>query len=158
MIKGVKFVSIPVRDQDRALEFYTKKLGMRVITDSPFDDTQRWIELGIPRADTKVVLFTASGQEHLGDGCGLQGSRRKRVRVVDALMVSGSGVARRRSAFWNRLATNRQPTLNRTTWADDPLLGVFLEGLVFRALAAEPLQNRQVSLVTFVRQHRITRR
>jgi catechol 2,3-dioxygenase-like lactoylglutathione lyase family enzyme len=62
MIKGVKFVSIPVRDQDRALEFYTKKLGMRVITDSPFDDTQRWIELGIPRADTKVVLFTAPGQ------------------------------------------------------------------------------------------------
>jgi catechol 2,3-dioxygenase-like lactoylglutathione lyase family enzyme len=68
MIKGVKFVSIPVRDQDRALEFYTKKLGMRVITDSPFDDTQRWIELGIPRADTKVVLFTPSGQEHLIGG------------------------------------------------------------------------------------------
>ena len=68
MIKGVKFVSIPVRDQDRALEFYTEKLGMRVITDSPFDDTQRWIELGIPRADTKVVLFTASGQEHLIGG------------------------------------------------------------------------------------------
>ena len=59
MIKGVKFVSIPVRDQDRALEFYTKKLGMRIITDSPYDDTQRWIELGFPRAETKVVLFTA---------------------------------------------------------------------------------------------------
>ncbi len=68
MIKGVKFVSIPVRDQDRALEFYTKKLGMRVITDSPFDDTQRWIELGIPRADTKVVLFTASGQAQMIGG------------------------------------------------------------------------------------------
>ena len=63
MIKGVKFVTIPVRDQDRALEFYTKKLGMRVITDSPYDDTQRWIELGIPRADTKVVLFTPVGDE-----------------------------------------------------------------------------------------------
>jgi catechol 2,3-dioxygenase-like lactoylglutathione lyase family enzyme len=63
MIKGVKFVTIPVRDQDRALEFYTKKLGMRVITDSPYDDTRRWIELAIPRADTKVVLFTAPGQE-----------------------------------------------------------------------------------------------
>ena len=61
MIKGVKFVSIPVRDQDRALEFYTKKLGMRVITDSPFDDTQRWIELGV-RADAKVVLFARWGR------------------------------------------------------------------------------------------------
>ena len=27
MIKRVKFVSIPVRDQDRALAFYTEKLG-----------------------------------------------------------------------------------------------------------------------------------
>lgn len=63
MIKGVKFVTIPVRDQDRALEFYTKKLGMRVITDSPYDDTQRWIELGIPRAETRVVLFTGLGHE-----------------------------------------------------------------------------------------------
>jgi catechol 2,3-dioxygenase-like lactoylglutathione lyase family enzyme len=68
MIKGVKFVTIPVRDQDRALEFYTKKLGMRVITDSPYDDTQRWIELGIPRADTKVVLFTASAHEQMIGG------------------------------------------------------------------------------------------
>jgi catechol 2,3-dioxygenase-like lactoylglutathione lyase family enzyme len=68
VIKGVKFVTIPVRDQDRALEFYTKKLGMRIITDSPFDDKQRWIELGIPRADTRVVLFTASGQEPMIGG------------------------------------------------------------------------------------------
>jgi hypothetical protein len=41
MIKAVKFVSIPVRDQDKALEFYTKKLGLKVITDSPFDGKQR---------------------------------------------------------------------------------------------------------------------
>jgi catechol 2,3-dioxygenase-like lactoylglutathione lyase family enzyme len=65
MIKGVKFVAIAVRDQERALEFYTKKLGMRVITDSPFDGTQRWIELGIPRADTKIVLFTSPGFDAL---------------------------------------------------------------------------------------------
>ncbi|MGE5813549.1 MAG: VOC family protein [Acidobacteriota bacterium] len=63
MIKGVKFASVPARDQDRALEFYTTKLGMRVITDSPFDGKQRWIELGFPRAETKLALFTAPGQE-----------------------------------------------------------------------------------------------
>jgi catechol 2,3-dioxygenase-like lactoylglutathione lyase family enzyme len=58
MIKGVKFVSIPVADQDRALAFYTEKLGLRVLTDQPFDDNQRWLELMIPNADTHVVLFT----------------------------------------------------------------------------------------------------
>ncbi len=63
MIKGVKFVSIPVRDQDRALAFYTGKLGFTVATDQPFDDRQRWIELKIPGADTRVVLFTPEGHE-----------------------------------------------------------------------------------------------
>ena len=65
MIKAIKFVNVPVTDQDRALEFYTKKLGFRVITDSPFNADRRWIELGIPRAETKLVLFTAPGQEKL---------------------------------------------------------------------------------------------
>jgi predicted enzyme related to lactoylglutathione lyase len=58
MIKQIKFVSIPVADQDRALDFYTEKLGFTIITDQPFDDKQRWIELRIPKAETRVVLFT----------------------------------------------------------------------------------------------------
>jgi catechol 2,3-dioxygenase-like lactoylglutathione lyase family enzyme len=57
MIRGIKFASIPVADQDRALAFYTGKLGFRLVTDQPFDGKQRWIELGIPGADTRVVLF-----------------------------------------------------------------------------------------------------
>lgn len=57
MIRGVKFAAIPVTDQDRALAFYTEKLGFRVVTDQPYDDEQRWIELGIPGADTRIVLF-----------------------------------------------------------------------------------------------------
>ena len=45
MIKQIKFVSIPVADQNRALDFYTDKLGFTIITDQPFDEKQRWIEL-----------------------------------------------------------------------------------------------------------------
>lgn len=63
MIKSIKFVSLPVGDQDRSLEFFTKKLGFRVATDQPFDDKQRWIELRIPGAETRLVLFTVDGQE-----------------------------------------------------------------------------------------------
>jgi catechol 2,3-dioxygenase-like lactoylglutathione lyase family enzyme len=63
MIRGVKFASIPVTDQDRALAFYTEQLGFAVLTDQPFDDKQRWIELRIPGADTRVVLFTPDGLE-----------------------------------------------------------------------------------------------
>src|ERR1044071_6577319 len=63
MIKQIKFVSIPVTDQNRALDFYTDKLGFTIITDQPFDEKQRWIELRIPKAETRVVLFTAEGEE-----------------------------------------------------------------------------------------------
>ena len=62
-IKPIKFVSIPVADQNRAREFYTEKLGFTIITDQPFDKKQRWIELRIPKAETRVVLFTAPGDE-----------------------------------------------------------------------------------------------
>jgi catechol 2,3-dioxygenase-like lactoylglutathione lyase family enzyme len=68
MIKGVKFASIPVKDQDKALAFYTEKLGLKVVTDSLFDGKQRWIELAIPRAETKLVLFTGEGQEKMIGG------------------------------------------------------------------------------------------
>jgi catechol 2,3-dioxygenase-like lactoylglutathione lyase family enzyme len=63
MIKRIKFLGIPVRDQDRALRFYTEKLGFRVLTDQEFNETQRWIELSIPGAETGVVLFTPEGHE-----------------------------------------------------------------------------------------------
>lgn len=63
MIKAIKFVGVPVTDQQRALEFFTSQLGFRVITDQPFDDRQRWIELGIGRSGTGIALFTPPGQE-----------------------------------------------------------------------------------------------
>ncbi|HEY6050443.1 MAG TPA: VOC family protein [Thermoanaerobaculia bacterium] len=63
MITHVKFVGIPVRDQERALKFYTEKLGFKVATDQPMGAGQRWIELKIPRAETGITLFTIPGQE-----------------------------------------------------------------------------------------------
>ena len=64
MIKAIKFVGVPVSDQQRALDFYTKTLGFRVITDQPFNDTQRWIELGIGRSSSGITLFTPEGHEN----------------------------------------------------------------------------------------------
>ena len=63
MITHVKFVSIPTRDQYKALAFYTEKLGFKLVTDQPHDDKQRWIELRIGGAETRVVLFTPQGHE-----------------------------------------------------------------------------------------------
>jgi catechol 2,3-dioxygenase-like lactoylglutathione lyase family enzyme len=64
MVRGIKFVGIPVRNQDVSLKFYTEALGLRVVTDQPFTDKQRWIELLIPGAETGVALFTPEGHEN----------------------------------------------------------------------------------------------
>lgn len=63
MIRGIKFVGVPVTDQDVALKFYTESLGLKVVTDQPFTEKQRWIELMIPGADTGIALFTPDGHE-----------------------------------------------------------------------------------------------
>ena len=62
MITQVKHVSVPVKNQDEALEFYTKKLGFKLVVDVEAGD-QRWIELEIPGGETCVVLFTPEGHE-----------------------------------------------------------------------------------------------
>ena len=63
MITHLKFMSIPVADQERALKFYTEKLGFKVATDQEMGPGKRWIELRIGKAETRVVLFTMDGEE-----------------------------------------------------------------------------------------------
>lgn len=62
MITHLKFVGIPVSDQDRAVKFWTEKMGFKVTTDQPLG-AQRWIELSIKNGATGIVLFTPEGHE-----------------------------------------------------------------------------------------------
>ncbi len=63
MIRKIKFISIPVRDQDRALDFYMNTLGFSLVTDQAMGPGQRWIELRPAKGETGVALFTPPGQE-----------------------------------------------------------------------------------------------
>jgi catechol 2,3-dioxygenase-like lactoylglutathione lyase family enzyme len=63
MTLRVDKVSIPVRDQEKALRFYRDVLGFEVTTDTPFGEGQRWLELRAPGQDIAIVLFTAPGHE-----------------------------------------------------------------------------------------------
>jgi predicted enzyme related to lactoylglutathione lyase len=62
MITHLKFAGIPTRDQVKAVQFWTEKLGFRVETDQP-QGAQRWIELSIGASQTRIVLFTPEGHE-----------------------------------------------------------------------------------------------
>ncbi|GMA61984.1 VOC family protein [Alicyclobacillus fastidiosus] len=59
----IKFCTIPVTDQERALQFYTEKLGCEVLTDQPFGNGTRWIEVAWPERETAFVLFTPPGMD-----------------------------------------------------------------------------------------------
>ncbi|QKT03967.1 VOC family protein [Ectothiorhodospiraceae bacterium 2226] len=57
MLKFIRFAELPVTDQDRAVRFYTTKVGLEVEQNVPYQDGWRWIELCIPGAQTGL-LFT----------------------------------------------------------------------------------------------------
>jgi catechol 2,3-dioxygenase-like lactoylglutathione lyase family enzyme len=54
----VSVVSVPVSNQVRARSFYVDKLGFSVVTETSFGDDLRWIQIGIPGAQTSLTLVT----------------------------------------------------------------------------------------------------
>ena len=52
----VRFTELPVVDQERAVRFYTEKLGFRVAQDRQYQEGWRWITLEIPGSQTKILL------------------------------------------------------------------------------------------------------
>ena len=55
-VNKVSTVVIPVADVDRAIEFYTEKLGFNKRIDVPFGDKYRWVEVGPGDAETTIAL------------------------------------------------------------------------------------------------------
>ena len=114
MITQLKFVSIPVSDQDRALAFYTEKLGFVIATDQPFNGNQRWIELRIPGAETRVVLFTPDGHEdRIGTFSAISFMTDDVTRTYDELTRRGVEFAGPpQSAEWGSYAIFKDPDGN----------------------------------------------
>ena len=50
-------VIIPVSDQDKALEFYTEKLGFEVRADVPFGEGDRWLEVAPTGSAAAIAIM-----------------------------------------------------------------------------------------------------
>src|SRR5688500_3981855 len=58
MITKMSHVSIYVLNQDSALDFYTNKLGFKVVTDVPMGKDTRWLTVSPPeQPEIEIVLF-----------------------------------------------------------------------------------------------------
>jgi predicted enzyme related to lactoylglutathione lyase len=55
-VSKVANVVVPVADTDRAIEFYTVKLGLEKRIDVPFGPGERWVEVAPADAETTVAL------------------------------------------------------------------------------------------------------
>ena len=95
MIRKLKFISIPVHDQDRALRFYTEVLGFVLVTDQPMGPGMRWVELRPARGETGIALFTAPGHEdRVGTFTGISMECDDVQKTHDELVAKGAEFAR----------------------------------------------------------------
>lgn len=91
MIKHIKFAELPVEDQDRALAFYTEKIGLKVVQDASYQGDWRWIELEIPGADTRLMFTRRTGEEATGSP--------RLVLIVDDVNETYAGLAEKGVTF-----------------------------------------------------------
>jgi catechol 2,3-dioxygenase-like lactoylglutathione lyase family enzyme len=66
-VSKVANVMIPVADADRAIEFYTGKLGLEKRVDVPFGDGERWVEVAPADADTTIALSPPGPSAEVGN-------------------------------------------------------------------------------------------
>ena len=60
MIQKLGQVMLYVSNQDQSRDFWTEKLGFRVVAEEDNGQGFRWIEIAPPGADTTIVLKTRS--------------------------------------------------------------------------------------------------
>ncbi len=60
MLTRIGTITVQVTDQNKALEFYTQKLGFEKRADQPMGPNQRWIEVAPPGAQTRILLYKAT--------------------------------------------------------------------------------------------------
>jgi len=60
----VTLISIPVRDQENALKFYTEKLGFIIKKDAPLEGGNRWLTLVSPEWQDGPELLLEPAPNH----------------------------------------------------------------------------------------------
>jgi len=54
-MKSVEIIMLPVKDQQKAKEFYLK-LGFKIIVEAPAEHGETWIQMGLPDGNTTISL------------------------------------------------------------------------------------------------------
>jgi catechol 2,3-dioxygenase-like lactoylglutathione lyase family enzyme len=70
-ITHIQLLSLPVRDQDRARDFYVEVLGFELVREMPMGPDARWVQVRPPGAATSITLVTWFDSMPAGSSAGL---------------------------------------------------------------------------------------
>ncbi|HEV3045935.1 MAG TPA: VOC family protein [Solirubrobacteraceae bacterium] len=65
-IGAIGTVIVPVSDQDKAIAFYTEKLGFEKRADVPMGEAMRWVEVAPAGAETTIAIVPPREGEPVG--------------------------------------------------------------------------------------------
>jgi lactoylglutathione lyase len=119
MIEKVNTVVLFVADQDRALEFYTEKLGMEKVEDAEMRPGGRWLEVAPPGAQTKLSLAAAKDFDaEPGQPGGFTMSARNVLQLYEELKARGVDVEEPKKEEWSTYFRFTDPDGNKIMVAE----------------------------------------
>jgi len=80
-MKRLSLLNVLVRSQDAAIEFYTKKLGFKLVEDVPFGE-QRWVTLRLPDDEVVSLSLNLAGTDEDRALVGRQGGSQPFFAIV----------------------------------------------------------------------------
>jgi lactoylglutathione lyase len=120
-ITAVRAVAVPVRDQDRAVDFYVGTLGMEKRMDAPLPQSGgRWITVAPAHADTTLALVPTSDAAPAGTDTGIRLGTRN--AAADHARLGEAGVTVDQLLRWDGVPpmfTLRDPDGNALTIVED---------------------------------------
>lgn len=111
-VSHISVVSLPVKDQEVAKNFYVDVLGFRVVNDSTFDGGMRWVQLGLEGAQTNLTLVTWFTNMPAGSQQGMVFEVDDLPTTIAHLQTNGVEVPAIENAPWGAWVTINDPDGN----------------------------------------------
>jgi catechol 2,3-dioxygenase-like lactoylglutathione lyase family enzyme len=109
----IQVVSVPVADQDRAKAFYLDKLGFEEVSDAPYGEGMRWVEVRPPGSPTSFTLVTWFPSMPAGSLQGVVLDTPDVQQAYRELMSRGLHLSHEpRQEFWGTFTTFSDPDGN----------------------------------------------
>jgi predicted enzyme related to lactoylglutathione lyase len=110
----IEIVSVPVTDQQRSKDFYTK-VGFQLITEADMGNGSTWVQLGLPGGGASITLVNWYKQMSAGTMQGLVLKSEDIEKEVDDLKAKGVEIKSIDNTPWGRFASFSDPDGNGLT-------------------------------------------